>query len=56
MKKLRITFQALFISFDRSDLKWAATYICGGGEALYNALDSDWKESAKELSDAEIMS
>jgi hypothetical protein len=40
--------------FDRSDRKWIVTYIGGGGEALYNALDSDWSESAKDLSDAGI--
>jgi hypothetical protein len=40
--------------FDRSDRKWIVTYIGGVGEALYNALDSDWSESTKDLSDAGI--
>jgi hypothetical protein len=41
-------------NFDRSDRKWIVTYMHGAGEALYNALDSDWSESAKELSDAGV--
>jgi len=41
-------------AFDRSDRKWIVTYIRGVGQALYNALDSDWSESAKAISDAGI--
>jgi hypothetical protein len=40
--------------FDRADRKWIATYISGGGQALYNALDSDWSESANALRDEGI--
>jgi hypothetical protein len=51
-EEIEVHIPSTLRKFDRSDLKWVATYICGDGEALYNALDSDWSESAKELSDA----
>ncbi len=41
-------------TFDRSDQKWIATYIHGDGDVLYNALDSDWSESAEAISDEGI--
>lgn len=40
--------------FDRADRKWIVTYIHGAGDALYNALDSDWSESAEAISDAGV--
>ena len=40
--------------FDRSDHKWVATYLLGSGEVLYNALDSDWRNDAKLISDAGV--
>jgi hypothetical protein len=42
------------LGFDRSDRRWIVTYLKGGGEALYNALDSDWSENAQAISDAGI--
>lgn len=31
-------------SFDPSDHKWLALHLAGGGDEIWNALDSDWAE------------
>lgn len=41
-------------SMDRSDHKWIAIYLIGKGQALYNALDSDWSEHARAFRDAAV--
>jgi hypothetical protein len=36
-------------SFDKSDHKWVAVYLVGGGEVVFNALDSDWAEHSHNM-------
>lgn len=36
-------------NFDRSDQKWIALYICGEGDVIYNATDSDYSEAKDAL-------
>lgn len=35
--------------FDRSDHKWVAIYLLGGGDEVVNAVDSDWSNHATEM-------
>jgi hypothetical protein len=41
-------------TFDPSDHKWIALFILGPGDVIYNAMDSDYVESAAELTREEI--
>lgn len=36
-------------TFDKSDHKWVAVYLEGGGEVIFNSLDSDWSEHASNM-------
>jgi len=41
-------------ALDRSDHKWVAVYLNGSGDALYNAVDSDWREHTAALKTAGV--
>lgn len=41
-------------ALDRSDHKWVAVYLAGAGEALFNAVDSDYREQAPALAAAGV--